>query len=82
MSKTENRIIRKRIANAYISSVVSISLVLFLVGIGSLLLVNTGTVSDYFKENMAVSVLMKPEVGEDAAFREGHGVCLQGAGRA
>ena len=68
MSKTENRIIRKRIANAYISSVVSISLVLFLVGIGSLLLVNTGTVSDYFKENMAVSVLMKPEVGEDEAL--------------
>lgn len=68
MSRTENRIIRKRIVNAYFSSVLSISLVLFLVGIGSMLLVNTRSVSDYFKENMVVSVLMKPEVGDGVAM--------------
>lgn len=68
MSKTESRIIRKRLANAYMSSVVSISLVLLLVGVGSLLLVNTKSVSDYFKENMTVSVMMKPEVSDEDAF--------------
>jgi len=68
MSRTENRIIRKRLANAYLSSVVSISLVLLLVGVGSMLLVNTKSVSDYFKENMTVSVMMKPEVSEADAM--------------
>ncbi|MBQ3881377.1 MAG: permease-like cell division protein FtsX [Bacteroidales bacterium] len=47
---------------------ISISLVLLLVGVASMLLVNTESVSDYFKENMQVSVLMKPEVTEDAAY--------------
>lgn len=68
MSRTENRIIKKRLANAYLSSVVSISLVLLLVGVGSMLLVNTKSVSDYFKENMAVTVMMKPEVSEADAM--------------
>ena len=68
MSKTENRIIKKRLANAYLSSVVSISLVLLLVGVGSMLLVNTKSVSDYFKENMTISVMMKPEVSEAEAL--------------
>jgi cell division transport system permease protein len=64
----EGKIIRRRIANAYFSSVISISLVLLLVGVASMLLVNTESVSDYFKEHMQVSVLMKPEVTEDAAY--------------
>jgi len=68
MSKKENRIIRKRLANAYLSSVVSISLVLLLVGVGSLLLVNTKSVSDYFKENMTISIMMKPEVPDEQAL--------------
>ena len=65
MSKGENKLIRKRLANAYLSSIISISLILLLVGVASLLLVNTESVSNYFKENMKVSVLIKPDV-EDA----------------
>lgn len=68
MARKENRIIRKRIANAYLSSVVSISLVLLLIGIGSMLLVNTESVSNYFKENMTISVMMRPEVTESQAI--------------
>ena len=68
MAKGENRMIRRRLANAYLSSVVSISLVLLLVGVASLLLVNTDNVSDYFKENMKVSVLMMPEVSDAQAM--------------
>jgi len=72
MSRTDNRIMRRRIANAYLSSVISISLVLLLVGVASMLLVNAKGVSDYFKENMQISVLMKQNVSdEDAlAFRD------------
>ncbi len=64
---------RRRIANAYLSSVISISLVLLLVGVASMLLVNAKGVSDYFKENMQISVLMKQNVSDEDAleFREG-----------
>ncbi len=59
---------RRRLMNAYLSSVISISLVLLLVGVASMLLVNAKSVSDYFKENMQVSVLMKQNVSDEAAL--------------
>ncbi len=63
-----NRMMRRRLANAYLSSIISISLVLLLVGMASMLLVNARSVSDYFKENMQVSVMMKQNVSDDAAL--------------
>ena len=69
MSATDNnRMMRRRLANAYLSSIISISLVLLLVGMASMLLVNAKSVSDYFKENMQVSVMMKQSVSDDAAL--------------
>ncbi len=59
---------KRRLANAYLSSLISISLVLLLVGIASMLLVNAKGVSDYFKENVQVSVMMKQNVQEEAAM--------------
>lgn len=67
MAEGENKIIRRRLAGAWLSTVISISLVLLLVGIASLLLVNARNVSDYFKENMQVSVMMKQEIDEEEA---------------
>ena len=63
----EKKIIRRRLINAYLSSVISISLVLLLVGAAALLLLNAKGVADYFKENMQVSVILKQEVGEERA---------------
>ena len=63
-----NKIMRRRLANTYLSSVISISLVLLLVGLASMLLVNAKSISDYFKENMQVSVMMKQNVSDDAAL--------------
>ena len=60
---------RRRLANAYLSSVISISLVLLLIGLASFLLVNAKSVSDYFKENMQVSVMMKSSVSETSALK-------------
>lgn len=68
MSKGEIKIMKRRLANAYLSSVISISMVLLLVGIGSMLLVNATSISDYFKENMKVSVMMKDPVTEAEAL--------------
>ena len=58
---------RRRLVNAYLSSVVSISLVLLLVGVAAMLLVNTRSVSEFFKENLQVSVMMKQEVSDEEA---------------
>lgn len=58
---------RRRMANAYLSSVVSISLVLMLIGLATLLAVNAASVADYFKENLQMSVMMKPEITEQKA---------------
>lgn len=68
MSSGENKLIRRRLAGAWLSSVISITLVLLLMGVASLLLVNAKSVSDYFKENVQVSVLMRPDVTEDEAM--------------
>ena len=68
MASGENKLIRRRLAGAWLSTVISISLVLLLVGVAGLLVANARSVSDYFKENMQVSVLMKQEVGDDEAM--------------
>ena len=68
MSSADNKLMRRRLANAYLSSVISISLVLLLVGIAAMLLVNAKSVSDYFKENMQVTVMMRQNVSDEAAM--------------
>ncbi len=68
MSKEENKIIRRRLRNAYASSIISISLVLLLIGVAALLIVNARTVQDYFKENLQLSVLLRQDAtDQDAA---------------
>lgn len=67
MASAENKLMQRRLISAYLSSALSISLVLLLVGVASLLLVNAGNVADYFKEHMQVSVIFSPEVSESEA---------------
>ena len=67
MAERSKKIIRRRLASSWISTVISISLVLLLIGVGTMLMVNARAVSDYFKEHVQVSVLMKPQVSEDEA---------------
>ncbi len=69
MGLNDSGIIRRRYVKTFLSSVVSISLVLLLTGVASLLLVSERSVSDYLKENMQVSVMMKRNVGETAALK-------------
>ena len=68
MQNRSNRLIRRRLFGAWVSTVISISLVLLLVGVASILLLNARSVSDYFKENLQVSVLMKQDVTEEQAL--------------
>lgn len=66
--KEENKIIRRRLRNAYASSIISISMVLLLIGVAALLIVNARAVSDYFKENMQLSVILKPDATDADAL--------------
>ena len=68
MQTRSNRLVRRRLIGAWVSTVISISLVLLLVGVASILLLNARSVSDYFKENLQVSVLMKQDVTEEQAL--------------
>ena len=72
MSQKSNRMIRRRLVSSWISTVISIALVLLLVGVGTLLVANARRVSDYFKEHVQVSVLLRQQVGEVEAeiFRQ------------
>ena len=51
MPKGEKKKIKRRLTGAYLSSVISISLVLLLIGVAAALILNAGRVSNYFKEN-------------------------------
>ncbi|MCF0164267.1 MAG: cell division protein FtsX [Bacteroidales bacterium] len=70
-NKQEKKIIFRRMVRSYLSSVISISLVLFLVGAVSFFAANTSNVSNYFKENAIVSVILSPTATE----KEGQELC-------
>jgi len=67
MSINESRLLYRRIVKSYFSSVVSISLVLFLVGIAGVLMANAHAIAAYFRENVMLSVILNLEVQEDRA---------------
>ena len=53
-----------RLRSSYLTLIVSISLVLFLVGLLGLMLINVKELSDYFKESISFSVMLKEEAKE------------------
>lgn len=64
MGKKESNILFRRLIHSYLSSVISISLVLFLVGVAGIVAANAKGVSDFFKENITLSAIMNVEVNE------------------
>jgi cell division transport system permease protein len=64
MSKQEERYARRRLHSSYITTVVSISLVLFMLGLFGMIILHTKKLSDYMKENIGFSIIMKDNVRE------------------
>ncbi len=64
MSKKEANITRRRLRSSYITSIISISLVLFMLGMLGLLVLNAKRLSDYVKENIGFSVILKENIKE------------------
>ena len=69
MSKSEKNIIKGRLVRSYLLSLFTISLILFLMGAVLLLGVNGKAVSDYFKESVVVSLILKNSVQEGEAMQ-------------
>lgn len=65
MSKSFEKYQKRRLRSSYISVIISISLVLFLLGILGLLVLNTKKVSNYFKESAAISLYLKNGIDKD-----------------
>lgn len=59
---------KRRLQSSYISVIVSIALVLFMVGILGLILLKSNQVANHFKEKVAVSVFMKDSVTNEQIF--------------
>jgi len=67
MAKNSKNIVTRRLIRSYVTSVMSISLVLMLVAATSIFAVNARSIARYFKENMAVSVMLKQTVTDEEA---------------
>jgi len=64
MENKGKNIVHRRLIRSYITSVISISLVLVLVAAAAVFAANAGGVARWFKENMAVSVMLKQSTSE------------------
>lgn len=67
MAVSESKINKKRVFSAYVSSILSMTLVLLMMGVAALILMNAGNISDYFKEYLQVSVIFEQETTEKQA---------------
>jgi cell division transport system permease protein len=59
MSTREEKYQKRRLRNSYVTSVISIMLVLFLLGIQGLILIHAHKLSRYVRENIGVTVVLK-----------------------
>jgi cell division transport system permease protein len=64
MANKAKNIVHKRLIRSYITSVISISLVLVLIAAAAVFATNAGGLARWFKENMAVSVMLKQSTSE------------------
>lgn len=64
MARPEEKFNRRRLRASYVTSVVSIALVLFMLGLLGLIIMHAQKLSDYVKENIGFSIIMKENVPE------------------
>lgn len=64
MSRQEERFNRRRLRTSYITTVTSLSLVLFMLGLLSLIVLQASRLSDYVRENIGFSIVLKEDVKE------------------
>ena len=69
MAKKESKLYTRRVRGSYLTSIISISLVLLLIGIVGLLLVNGRNISNQVRENIGFNVILKENVKEADVYQ-------------
>ena len=64
MKKKENGLSKARLRSSYLTLIVSVSLVLFLLGVLGLVIINARGLSNYFKESLSFSIMINEEAKE------------------
>ncbi|PID68537.1 MAG: cell division protein FtsX [Flavobacteriales bacterium] len=64
MSTSFEKYQKRRLKSSYLSVILSIAFVLFLLGLFGLLVLNTKKISDYFKEQASVTIFLKDSAGK------------------
>jgi cell division transport system permease protein len=64
MKKNQNGTSKTKLRSSYVTLVISVSLVLFLLGILGLILINAKELSDYFRESLSFSVILDDDAKE------------------
>lgn len=67
MTREEGKMARKTLRTSYLSTVVSIALVLFMIGTLGMLVLHARKISNHVKENIQLTVMLLPEAKEEAA---------------
>jgi len=64
LKNKENGLSKRKLRSSYLTLVISVSLVLFLLGVMGLLLINARELSDYFRESLSFSVMLDDDAKE------------------
>ena len=69
MAVNSQEVSKRQLTGSYLSVTVSISLVIYMLGLISLLVINAGRLSDYAKENIGFSVILSADDKEMDVIR-------------
>ncbi|MCF8302283.1 MAG: permease-like cell division protein FtsX [Bacteroidales bacterium] len=69
MNKKEEKYNRRRLKTSYLTTVISITLVLFMLGLLGLIVLHAKKISDYVKENIGFHIIMKENTKEARIIR-------------
>jgi len=64
LKNKENGLSKTKLRSSYLTLVISVSLVLFLLGVLGLLLINARELSDYFRESLSFSIMLDDDAKE------------------
>ena len=69
MASNANEITKRQLTGSYLSVTISITLVIFMLGLIILLVINAGRLSDYAKESIGISIILSSDENEMNVIR-------------
>src|ERR1035438_10125872 len=69
MAASEDKYARSRLTTSYLSTIVGITLVLYMLGLLGLIIMHAKKLSDYVKENIGFTVFLNDDVKEADIFQ-------------